>query len=207
MKKTLEAYRFYSLFYAPIALLAYTWIWRGNIFKQIRFFRDSLHRNLHVLDLATGDGTLTRAALIKQKTYPKPHLTVLDISPDMLRKAIPKLPAKTTVIQGDVMHLPFEANSQPLVTCFGGCNSFPSAEGALQEMYRILQPGGYVRGSVLLLPKAPWKQRKIHAWIEKGYQSEVIHLEAFVSWLHQAGFTLTSQFRMGDVLLFEGRKG
>ena len=150
---------------------------------------------------------MTCAALLKQKKFPKPQLKILDLSPNMLQKAITKMPSDTQVIKGDVMHLPFSTASHPLITCFGGFNSFPSAKEALLEIHRVLQPGGYLRGSVLLMPTANWKQKRILHWIKKGYQSEVIHLSYFESWLQQAGFSITSQHRMGDVFLFEGKKG
>ena len=204
--KTVEAYRLYSIFYAPIALFVYTIIWRGNIFTQIRFFRRSLEKNKSIVDLATGDGSLTRAALFSNRKLAPDALVAIDLSEEMLKRAIKKLPAYTVMIKGDVLALPFASASLPMVTCFGGFNSFQSAATALCEIRRVLNPNGLLRGSVLLLPTAKWKQRKISAWIQKGYQTQTVSLEEFESWLFKADLVLTEKKRVGDVLLFEAAR-
>ena len=81
------AYKLYSKFYAPFALLAYTIIWRGNIFKHIQFFRNILNKNTDIVDLATGDGSLTSIALFGSQKRKASSILAIDISTDMLEKA------------------------------------------------------------------------------------------------------------------------
>ncbi len=205
-KQTTRAYKIYAKFYAPVALLAYFIVWRGNILKHIAFYRNILEKHSVILDIATGDGSLTNLALFKGKIKPK-LVTALDISKDMLEKAQKKLPKKSTeFVVGDVMNLPYSTNSTTCITCFGGFNSFPSGNLAMQEIARILKPGGVVRGSVLLLPKSPWRQNLIRGWIRKGYQTEFVTLSIFKTWIEASDLSI-GQFQFtGDVLLFELEK-
>jgi ubiquinone/menaquinone biosynthesis C-methylase UbiE len=204
-KKTQQAYSWYAKYYAVISLLAYWIVWRGKIFKHIVFFRQILDHGEEILDIATGDGSLTAAALFKGSKKPK-KILCLDISPEMLDRAEKKIASKAAkFVVGDVMKLPFADRSQKTIACFGGLNSFPSGGDALKEIQRILHPEGLVRGSVLLFPKANWRQNLIRKWIQQGYQTEIVTEEIFKFWIQQASLTLTKCYRYGDVLLFELR--
>lgn len=204
---TEQAYGLYALFYAPIALLAYWIVWRGNIRRHIRFFRESLRLQTVVVDLATGDGSLTSLALFGSEKARAARIVALDISEAMLRKARRKLPpARATLVRGDVRRLPFAAGSVKLLTCFGGFNSFPSGLEAMREMARTLAPRGRLRGSVLLMPDALWRRRLIMRWIRKGYQSEAVAMGDFLDWTAGSGLELVGKERNGDVLLFDLKK-
>src|SRR5690348_1997249 len=81
---TEAAYRIYSKYYAPVALLVYLIVWRGNILKHIRFFRELVERSQFVVDLATGDGSLTSLALFKSSKARAKKVLAIDISGNML---------------------------------------------------------------------------------------------------------------------------
>lgn len=206
--QTIAAYKWYAKFYAPIALAAYWLVWRGNLSRHIKFFRHILDYGDEVVDIATGDGTLTKAALFSRFGKQVKSLTVLDISLAMLDKAQKKLPAKKTVfMQGNVLQLPFSDNSLPIMTCFGGLNSFPSAKVALMELARVLsKDSGVLRGSLLLMPSSPWRQKLVRKWIQEGYQTEEVTKEMFFYWIKNSSLRLTQLEQYGDVLLFELRK-
>lgn len=200
---TQKAYSLYALLYAPIAVLVYHLVWRGNIFRHIQFFRQAAKTSDSIVDIAIGDGSLTTLALFKQPKHPH-SLIGIDISESMLRKAQKRMShLPVTLIKGDVMRLPFEDASIPLVTCFGGFNSFPSGETAFKEVRRILSAQGKMRGSVLLMPRSKWRSALVHHWIRKGYQSEVVTQETFSHWVEAAGLKFTTYERLGDVVLFE----
>lgn len=205
-QKTIDAYKFYSKYYAFIALLTYWIVWRGNLRRHIRFFRESLHYSKRVLDIATGDGTLTQTALFSRTGIRAEHVTAVDISDDMLDKAKKKLKRNTAFLKADVEHLPFESKSQELITCFGGFNSFPSGQRAVLELSRIMSDAGVIRGSFLLMPKAPWRQKLVRRWIEQGYQTCELSLELFEKWCANAGLYLSHVEQHGDVVLFELHK-
>lgn len=205
-QKTEAAYKIYSKFYVPFAFLAYWLVWRGRIFKHIAFFRNLLQHSTVIVDIATGDGSLTKAALFGLKKFRPSKLFAIDISSDMLLKAKNNLPLDTiTFIRGDVCQLPFLSQTVPAMSCFGGLNSFPSGENALKEMARCLKPSGVLRGSVLLLPDSSWRKNLVLKWIKKGYQTEEVTEKRFLMWIENARFKLTCLERYGDVLLFELR--
>lgn len=204
--KTQNAYRFYARFYPIISLLAYWIVWRGNIFRHIQFFREMKSLTQNLLDLATGDGSLTKAALF-QKRSPDFKITCLDISEEMLTKAKTKLPASNTqFLLADVMKLPFDNQSWKHISCFGGFNSFPNGGLAMKEIARILTSDGIIRGSVLLMPRAEWRQRLVQKWIHEGYQTEVVTFDKFQEWCRVAKLQISHKEFHGDVCLFELKK-
>ena len=203
---TESAYKIYSKFYAPFAFLAYWIVWRGNILKHIHFFRNIIKKNPFIVDLATGDGSLTSFALFQSKKLQASKIYAIDISEDMLMKAKHKLINKpVTFIRGDACQLPFRNHSIPALSCFGGLNSFPSGEHALQEMARCLRSDGVLRGSILLLPSSPWRKKLVLKWIKKGYQTEEVDSNKFLTWVKNSGLKIFQYERYGDVLLFELR--
>lgn len=203
---TLEAYRLYALFYAPISLIAYWAVWQGNIRKHIKFFKEILTKSRTIVDIATGDGSLTALALFRGSLKAEKVLCI-DLSRDMLVRAQRKLRfSGVTLLRGDVDHLPLRSNSCDAMTCFGGLNSFPSHSSALSEFQRVLSPGGVLRGSALLLPKALWRRRLIYHWISKGYQSVIINEQDLLNSFENAGLSAVNTVRYGDVLLFEVQK-
>lgn len=206
-QKTKERYSLYAQFYPLLALLAYYVIWRGNIFKHIQFFKNLITEKSNVLDIATGDGSLTAAALAPEKNANVQSLVCLDISSEMLVKAKKKLKSSKCAFElGDVCKMPFADGQFSVISCFGGLNSFPDVPLALREINRVLSPHGKLRGSVLLLPQSPWRQRKIHQWIEEGYQTQTITTDKLSKWIHEARFEVSVQTQIGDVLLFELKK-
>lgn len=203
-QKTKERYSLYAQFYPVLALLAYYVIWRGNIFKHIQFFKNILSSPGDVLDIATGDGSLTAAALKPGKNPNLQKLVCLDISSDMLEKAKKNLKSEACqFVLGDVGNMPFNDGEFSVISCFGGLNSFPDVPLALKEMYRVLSNNGRIRGSALLLPKAQWRQKKIKQWIQEGYQTQSIVTDQLFTWFSDARFKIIQQQQIGDVLLFE----
>lgn len=205
-QRTEAAYQAYSRYYALLALLAYWIIWRGKILKHVAFFRGILDRGTEVVDIASGEGSLTRLALFKGKKKAT-RVIALDLSESMLAKAKKLLKGlPVNLVRGDVMHLPFADDSVEAMTCFGGLNSFPSLQGALAELKRVLSPTGVLRGSFLLMPEARWRSDRVRKWIALGYQTTSISSSEFVDELKRSGLKLAVSQRIGDVFLFELRK-
>ncbi|SHI36166.1 demethylmenaquinone methyltransferase / 2-methoxy-6-polyprenyl-1,4-benzoquinol methylase [Mesonia phycicola] len=117
------------------------------------------------LDIATGTGDL--AISLAQAGVPK--VIGLDLSEGMLsvgRKKIEdsSLSGKIEMIQGDSENLPFEDNSFDAITVAFGVRNFETLENGLQEIYRVLKPGGvFVVLETSVPTKFPFKQGyKIH---------------------------------------------
>ncbi len=98
----------------------------------------------YVLDVATGTGDV---AIMTQKMLHTPKVTGIDISNGMLeigRKKIEKLhlQEKINLVNGDSEKINFPDSSFDAITVAFGVRNFQNLEKGLQEMYRVLKPGG-----------------------------------------------------------------
>ncbi|WP_420641483.1 class I SAM-dependent methyltransferase [Candidatus Leptofilum sp.] len=96
-----------------------------------------------VLDVATGTGRLPHF-LLEAPTF-NGRVVGLDASRKMLALANEKLRPfgqRATLVQQVADKLPFANDQFDLVTCLEALEFFPSDTAALQEMVRVLKPGG-----------------------------------------------------------------
>lgn len=98
-----------------------------------------------ILDVATGTADLAIAALTLNPT----KVTGVDISELMLsvgREKITKrnLDPRIELRRGDSEALPFESNTFDAVTVAFGVRNFENLQKGLDEMYRVLKPGGKI---------------------------------------------------------------
>ena len=113
-----------------------------------------------ILDIATGTGDL---AIQMVKTGAK-RIVGLDLSEGMLkvgRKKISEknLDSRIEMIQGDSENLPFEENSFDAITVAFGVRNFETLEKGLEEIFRVLKPGGiFVVLETSVPTKFPYKQ-------------------------------------------------
>jgi len=97
-----------------------------------------------VLDLASGPGepALTLARLVG----PRGHVVATDIAPTMLAAAQEQAVAQGLINMSfkaaDAQNLPFASASFDVVTCRFGIAHVPDYQGALEEIRRVLRPGG-----------------------------------------------------------------
>ncbi len=98
----------------------------------------------HVLDVATGPGTLARLAA--ETLGPQSRVVGVDSSPHMLAQAKAKRPvekgAETVFLKASAEALPFPDAQFDAVLCQQGIQFFSDQLGALREMKRVLKPGG-----------------------------------------------------------------
>lgn len=94
----------------------------------------------HVLDVATGTGSLARELHDAGATT----VVGLDRSPAMLEVAALRTPANAGVSlrYGDALDLPFPNASFDACTIGFGLRNLPDYQAALHEMARVLRPGG-----------------------------------------------------------------
>ena len=100
----------------------------------------------HVLDVAIGTADLTIAMLRSGKAE---QVTGLDLSKQMMaigQQKVEKrqLNSKVEFVYGNAQQMPFEEASFDAVTCAFGCRNFSDLDAGLNEMYRVLKPGGQV---------------------------------------------------------------
>lgn len=96
-----------------------------------------------VLDVATGTGRLP-LALLEQPGF-QGRIIALDLSRRMLRVAAEKLAPfspRVTLLHDSAERLPFPADTFDLVTCLEALEFTPDPRAALDELVRVLRPGG-----------------------------------------------------------------
>jgi SAM-dependent methyltransferase len=96
-----------------------------------------------VLDLACGPGNFTRDFA---RAAGHDGLVIgLDASPTMLDRAVRDTPQpQVAYVRGDAGRLPFEDGTVDAACCFAALHLFPDPGAALDELTRVLAPGGRI---------------------------------------------------------------
>lgn len=96
-----------------------------------------------LVDLACGSGMITRALL--PKLGPAGTIVGIDLNPGMLAHARSTIDdARVTWYEADAGSLPLDDASVDVVCCHQGLQFFPDRGAALDEVHRILRPGGRI---------------------------------------------------------------
>ncbi len=100
-------------------------------------------RNPKVLDIATGTGNVAIAIAQKYSSY---SITGLDISSEMLKIAEKKSKGMKRIryMLGDVESINMPSNSFDIVISAFSLSTFADLPKALEEMHRVLKPGGKI---------------------------------------------------------------
>jgi ubiquinone/menaquinone biosynthesis methyltransferase len=104
--------------------------------KRTLIARAALQPGERVLDLACGTGDLAFAASAQGG-----HVVGLDITHRMLQLASRKS-SSATFVAGDMTHLPCATQSFDVVTTGYGLRNVPDLAAAIDEIARVLRPGG-----------------------------------------------------------------
>lgn len=115
-------------------------LWRQKVMSKMTF-----PVGAKIIDLATG--TADWALALAEKSDATAHVTGLDFSEEMLAVGQKKVDVsdysdKITLVQGDAMSLSFDDSTFDIVTIGFGLRNLPDPARGLQEMFRILKPGG-----------------------------------------------------------------
>lgn len=100
-------------------------------------------RGEHALDIACGTGIVARCAA--SYIGPQGRIVGIDSDHDMITTArsLPAHPERAIEwVEGDAQQLPFADATFDMIFCQGGLQFIPDRSTALQEMYRVLKPGG-----------------------------------------------------------------
>ena len=104
-----------------------------------------------ILDLACGSGDVTT---MLQEALPKSQVVGLDFSRALLTQA--KGRGLATLAEGDALKLPFAEGSFDAVTIAFGLRNFSNRQAGLEEIARILKPGGVFGLLEFSPPPMPW---------------------------------------------------
>ena len=92
-----------------------------------------------VLDIACGTGLLLKSFAGRDD---HPALVGIDRVPAMLDAAKANIGQQATLLEGEAENLPFDDAGFDLITSTNALHYFPGATAALQEMQRVIAPGG-----------------------------------------------------------------
>jgi ubiquinone/menaquinone biosynthesis C-methylase UbiE len=124
-----------------------TW-YAANTGKSMQPFQDLAHRiaaqlpeGAHVLEVAPGPGFLS----IELARLGSSQVTGLELSPDMVciaRENAARAGVAAEFVEGNSSSLPFATDSFDFLVCRAAFKNFAQPVRALQEMHRVLRPGG-----------------------------------------------------------------
>lgn len=125
--------------------------WKRQLVRQLPALD-----NPACLDLACGNGDI---ALLLADKYPGARIMGLDISEPMLVKARARFVSGSDVcfVNGDIMRTGFSDACFDLITVGYGLRNAPDLQGAMEEIARILKPGGMLA----VLDFSRWNNRII----------------------------------------------
>ena len=106
-----------------------------------------------VLDVATGTGAVARE-LVAQKGC---TVVGLDQSPEMLAEARRRAPAGLTLMEGRAEKLPFPDAAFDALTFTYLLRYVDDPAATLNELVRVVRPGGTIAGLEFALPRGVWR--------------------------------------------------
>jgi len=131
-------------------------------------------RDARVLDLGAGTGDLSEAF----RRAGAQQVVSLDVSGPMLVRAREKYGAeRIDWLQGDALHLPFPDESFDAVASAFVLRNLPDLAASLEEMTRVLRPGGRLVGlDITHPPDTPWGRI-----LRLGFEQGVTRIAGLVS--------------------------
>ena len=137
--------------------------------------RSGVKKGMQVLDLGCGSGAFT--PFIARTVGEKGKVYAFDIQADMLKQLERKLSKPENrdiknikLIEGNAYELPFDDSSLDLVNMVTVLQEIPDRNRALQEVNRVLKPGGLLAVTELFPdPDYPWKSTTIKLGSGAGF--------------------------------------
>ncbi|WP_010134551.1 bifunctional demethylmenaquinone methyltransferase/2-methoxy-6-polyprenyl-1,4-benzoquinol methylase UbiE [Ochrovirga pacifica] len=130
--------------------------WRKKVVAMVKATQPKT-----ILDIATGTGDL---AIMQSQAMPEANIIGLDISSGMLEIGAQKikelgLESSIEMVLGDSENIPYPDNHFDAITVSYGVRNFEDLDKGLQEIYRVLKPGGiFVVLETSVPTKFPFKQ-------------------------------------------------
>lgn len=171
----------------------------GRLIRKRKFDATRFKR---ILDVGSGAGQIL--GHLMKEARPDAELVAFDLSHGMLRRARQRLNSnRPRYIAGDLMRLPFADDTFDCVTCGWVIEHLPDPRPGLQEIGRVLQPGG----SLLLLATEETFLGALvsRTWKCRTYNRQELQSaceESGLPWKEQLWFTrLHRFFKMGGILV------
>ncbi len=200
-----EAYSSEPWWYDLRGFFILTFAYNSTIGTQLRFFGPNF--GAEHLEVACGTGTLLEMVLRwrRWKKLPKSKVMGIDYAPSMLAGAKKRFAKdrQVEVKHADAAQLPFPDNTFDTANIANSIHCFPTVDGALRDILRVLKPGGTLAANVLLYPTgfAPlkWAAQKINDWgIRKGILYSPFEQSVIRQKMLDAGYEIASEFKAGN---------
>ena len=160
-----------------------------------------------VLDVACGPGNFSRE--FARAVGPDGLVVGIDASRTMLERGGEELgradPGNLTLIRGDATRLPFRDSSFDASCCFAALHLFPEPFAALDEMRRVLRPGGRI--ALMTSVRRELTVRPLKPVLERASGMRIFEGDEIVASLEQRGFTDIHRRLSGLVQFVGGRLG
>ena len=119
--------------------LAHGGYWRHDYRYQLEAVGRIVPERL--IDIGCGPGAFLS---LVEEMFPRIQLNALDLSEAMIHETKERLSNTAIVTVGDAENMQLQDEQYQAVTCNMSIHHYPHPQDALNEMYRILQPGGYL---------------------------------------------------------------
>jgi ubiquinone/menaquinone biosynthesis C-methylase UbiE len=133
----------------------------------------------------------------------------MDISQPMLEQAVRRMHRQglhnVVLIRGDVHNLPFRSDSIAKINCSGGFCQFPDLDRAIENIYRVLAPGGRFSGSCFARSRGILDQR-VQELVQSSIDMRFVDLVALGGKMSDAGFAAYGSARARWFGYFNARK-
>ena len=130
-----------------------------------------------------------------------------DLSPAMLRRARERAAerglAEIEFVRAEAGDLPLEDSSADLFLSYWGLHCFPDPRAAIEEIGRVLRPGGRLVGASFV--RGPRLRQRIMLRPNRGDFGPMCTEPQLLEWLREAGLTPTDKGRSGLYMFFEAR--
>lgn len=160
-----------------------------------------------VLDIACGPGNFTRG--FARTVGPSGLALGIDGSPTMLERGGEELrrgdASNLVLIRGDATALPFRDESIDAACCFAALHLFSDPFAALDEIGRVLRPGGRV--ALLTSVRRELTLRPLKPVLERASGMRIFEGDEIVGALEERGFTGIHRRLSGLVQFVGGRLG
>lgn len=117
--------------------LAHGGYWRHDYRCQLEAIGRIMPDRL--IDIGCGPGAFL--SLVKE-TFPDIQLNALDLSEEMIHETRERLSNTAIATVGDSENMPLKSEQYQVVTCNMSIHNYPHPQNAVNEMFRILKPGG-----------------------------------------------------------------
>ncbi len=170
--------------------------------KRFLVKKSNLSEGNNALDICCGTGDITQ--LLQRVVGKTGFVTGLDFSSGMLETADTRIEQSSAgLIQGDAAVLPIKSDSQDVVAVGYGLRNLVHIETCLQEVFRVLKPGGRFLSLDMGKVKIPIA-KQIYAfyffYIVPLIGKAIFPGEEFFDYFPQSSVNFPSQEKMVDML-------